>query len=381
MELFDENGNGLLDENELLIDSDPKEKLIVSRLEGLGLDNPHIVGEIQPYSINHNVTYDQWATKDCRTCHGENSRITQPIILADRLPGGVLPSFVGDAGINPPADSIYETPSGHLAFQLQTRVENLYILGHDSVSLIDRIGSTIFIATLLIVVIHGGLRYFFLRRRQPDEPELEEVYMYTLYERLWHWLQTILILLLIFTGLIIHKPDMFGMFSFNYVVQVHNILSAILIANAFLALFYHLASGEIRQYLPRPHGFFYQAIDQAKYYLQGIFKGHQHPFEKTPQRKLNPLQQVTYFAILNVLLPLQILTGLFIWGAQRWPNTAAALGGLPFLAPLHTLVAWFFATFIVMHVYLTTTGHAPLVGIKSMIMGWDEVEVAAPAGD
>jgi thiosulfate reductase cytochrome b subunit len=48
---------------------------------------------------------------------------------------------------------------------------------------------------------------------------------------------------------------------------------------------------------------------------------------------------------------------------------------LPFLAPFHTLVAWTFGSFIIMHVYLTTTGHTPLAGIKSMIMGWDEVEV------
>ena len=33
-----------------------------------------------------------------------------------------------------------------------------------------------------------------------------------------------------------------------------------------------------------------------------------------------------------------------------------ALGGLPYLAPFHTLIAWLLATFIVAHVYLTTTG-------------------------
>jgi thiosulfate reductase cytochrome b subunit len=31
--------------------------------------------------------------------------------------------------------------------------------------------------------------------------------------------------------------------------------------------------------------------------------------------------------------------------------------------------------FIILHVYLTTTGHTPMAGIKSMIVGWDEVEV------
>jgi thiosulfate reductase cytochrome b subunit len=199
--------------------------------------------------------------------------------------------------------------------------------------------------------------------------------MYSVYERLWHWLQTAAIVLLLFTGLIIHKPDTFGIFSFTGVVVVHNVLAALLALNAALSLFYHLASGEIQQYIPRPRGFFDQTITQAKFYLGGIFKGAEHPFEKTTHKKLNPLQQITYFGILNVLLPLQGITGILIWGVQRWPNLAESLGGLPFLAPLHTLTAWLFASFIVAHVYLTTTGHTPTAGIKAMILGWDEVEV------
>jgi thiosulfate reductase cytochrome b subunit len=198
--------------------------------------------------------------------------------------------------------------------------------------------------------------------------------MYAVYERFWHWLQTFTILLLLFTGLVIHRPDMFGLFSFSGVVVAHNVLAAILVVNAALSLFYHLASGEIRQYLPRPYGFFDQAIVQAKYYLGGIFRRDPHPFEKTPQKKLNPLQQLTYFGILNVLLPLQIITGALMWGVQQWPQVAGWFGGLPFLAPFHSLVAWTFASFIVAHVYLTTTGHEPLAGIKAMMIGWDEQE-------
>ena len=110
------------------------------------------------------------------------------------------------------------------------------------------------------------------------------------------------------------------------------------------------------------------------YYSQGIFAGADHPLEKSKDKKLNPLQQITYLAILNILLPAQVITGVLIWGLQRWPNIAAELGGLPALALVHTLVAWAFAAFIVMHIYLTTTGHSPTAGIKSMIGGWDAVE-------
>jgi thiosulfate reductase cytochrome b subunit len=151
------------------------------------------------------------------------------------------------------------------------------------------------------------------------------------------------------------------------------------VINAALSLFYHLASGEIQQYIPRPYGFFDQAIQQAVFYVRGIFRGDAHPFEKTTDRKLNPLQQIVYFGILNFLLPLQVVTGALMWGAQRWPNIAESLGGLPFLAPFHTLISWLFASFIIMHVYLTTTGHTPTAAIKAMMLGWDEVEVPTQA--
>jgi thiosulfate reductase cytochrome b subunit len=231
-----------------------------------------------------------------------------------------------------------------------------------------------FLGVLLGVAGHGSLRFYTSLRNKPKSMKMKKVYMYSVYERLWHWLQTLSIVLLLFTGLIIHKPDLFGIFSFNGMVVMHNVLATILAVNAIFALFYHLASGEIKQFLPEPHGFFGQSIQQAKFYLRGIFKGNPHPFEKTVDKKMNPLQQVTYVAILNVLLPLQGITGILMWGAQRWPEIANQLGGLPFLAPFHTLVAWSFAAFIVMHVYLTTTGHTPLAGIRAMMLGWENVE-------
>ncbi|NNJ65327.1 MAG: cytochrome B, partial [Xanthomonadales bacterium] len=199
-------------------------------------------------------------------------------------------------------------------------------------------------------------------------------HLYDAYERIWHWLQAGAILLLLFTGLIIHKPHIFGIFSFAYVVQVHNVLGFILLINAALALFYTVASGTIRRFFPDPDGFVARAFEQAMFYSRGIFAGQEHPLQKTRHNRLNPLQQITYLAILNILLPAQVITGVLIWGMQEWPQLAAALGGLPVLAPIHTLVAWAFSAFIVMHVYLTTTGETPLSGIKSMVTGWEEVE-------
>jgi thiosulfate reductase cytochrome b subunit len=270
---------------------------------------------------------------------------------------------------------MYIDESGALYYQPAPKNEKLYIFGNSRVNWVDWFGGLFFLAVLAGVGGHGTLRYIAARRKPKHILRTEKVYMYEAYERFWHWLQTVGIVLLLFTGLVIHRPDMFGAFSFRNMVTVHNVLAAILAVNAALSLFYHLTSGQIKQYIPRPRGFFDDAIMQARFYMQGIFKGEAHPFEKTPEKKMNPLQQVTYFGILNVLLPLQGLTGILMWGVQRWPGAADVLGGLPFLAPFHTFIAWTFAAFIVGHVYLTTTGHEPLEGIRGMVTGWEEVEL------
>jgi thiosulfate reductase cytochrome b subunit len=373
---LDADGDGSLSEAERRLDTAEKAQIIASRLAAIGVASPRIVGEVRPYGINHGMASGEWATQDCQACHGKDSQLAREVTLASYVPGGKLPVFTGESQVR--ANGAIQARGGKLFYEASTEAEGLYVLGHDSTAWIDLAGSLVFLGVLLGVAAHGTLRFVLSLRQPAHAYATKKVYMYGIYERLWHWLQTFTILGLAFTGLVIHKPDTFGLFSFRYVVLVHNILAGILLVNAFLSLFYHLASGEIRQYLPRPAGFIDQAVKQGLYYMRGIFKGEPYPFEKTPDKKLNPLQQFTYFSILNVLLPLQVISGALMWGVQQWPELTERLGGLPFLAPFHTLVAWLFAAFIVGHVYLTTTGHTPLANIQAMMVGWDELEVHAP---
>ena len=60
---------------------------------------------------------------------------------------------------------------------------------------------------------------------------------------------------------------------------------------------------------------------------------------------------------------------------MSWPALTDMLGGLPVLGPVHTFLAWAFAAFIVMHVYLTTaSGRRPMSAIRSMVIGYEHVE-------
>lgn len=202
----------------------------------------------------------------------------------------------------------------------------------------------------------------------------ERVRLYEPYERIWHWVQAVAVLLLLLTGLEIR--DHVRLFGFEASVRIHNALGFFLLFNAFLGLFYFLTSGAIKQYVSEPRDFATMAVQQVTYYMRGIFRGDPHPVERTAKARMNPLQKLVYLVILNLLLPWQVFTGLAIWGLERWPHLEEAIGGLPLLLPLHALGAWLFAAFIIMHVYLTTTsGRQPLDGIKAMITGWEEVPV------
>jgi len=370
---FDANGNGVIDASELKIDNEARKAAVTARLKKLGLQNPRIEAQVQPYSINHNVARGEYAISDCQTCHSSDSRVTQPIQLANYVPAGVMPKFVSDSNVNA-TGRISTAANGALVYTPVTREDGLYVFGRDRVNWIDWLGAIFFLGAILGVGGHATLRYTTSLRRPKGEASVKKVFMYESYERFWHWLQTFAIVFLLFTGLIIHRPDIFGIFSFPHMVTIHNVLAAVLVLNAALSLFWHVTTGAIHQYIPRPRGFIDDAIVQAKFYIGGIFKHEKHPFEKTPGQKLNPLQQATYFGLLNVLLPLQILTGILMWGVQKWPQIADLFGGLPVLAPFHSLVAWLFSAFIVGHVYLTTTGATPLEAMRGMVTGWEEIE-------
>ncbi len=370
---FDTNADGALSSDETKLTSDEQVAFLASKFAAIGLVNPRIEGQIQPYNVNHNVSGGDYAISDCRTCHNKDSRIGSAIQLSTYVPGNVKPQFVTGNNVNSSGD-VEVTESGSLVYTPRNTRDRIYIFGKDAVMGIDWFGAFALLFTVLGVSGHATMRYLTSLRNKKEPAATKAVYIYEVYERFWHWLQAVSILSLVVTGLIIHRPDMFGMFSFKNIVIIHNVFSGIMVVNAALSLFWHLTTGEIKQFIPRPVGFFDDAIIQAKYYISGIFKGEPHPFEKKRNQKMNPLQQATYFALLNVLLPLQILSGSLMWTVQKWPEITEIFGGLNYIAVFHSLIAWLLASFIIGHIYLTTTGATPLEAMRGMVTGWEELE-------
>ncbi|MBI5550368.1 MAG: cytochrome b/b6 domain-containing protein [Desulfobacterales bacterium] len=198
------------------------------------------------------------------------------------------------------------------------------------------------------------------------------IYLYTRYERLWHWLQAAAIILLLLTGFEIHGS--YALFGFEAAVAVHNFVGlAWLIAFAFF-VFWIFTTGEWRQYIPTTK----KLLSVARYYGYGIFRGQAHPVPKRIDAKHNPLQRLTYLGLAAFLLPFQMVTGFLYWGYNAWASWGVNGLSLGVLAVLHTLGAFCILTFLVIHVYMTTTGHSLSAHVRAMVSGWEAVPEDTP---
>jgi len=195
--------------------------------------------------------------------------------------------------------------------------------------------------------------------------------VYSRFNRIWHWTQTGLILFLALTGFEIHGSLSF--FGFEQAVTFHNTAAYAFLVLIVFAIFWHFTTGEWRQYLPtRQH-----LRAQIEYYITGIFRNAPHPTRKTALTKLNPLQRLVYLALKIMVIPIMVLSGL-LYMYYRYPQSGKIqqlnIEGLESIALLHTAGAFILISFVIVHVYLITTGHTPTSNLKAMITGYEDVE-------
>ena len=61
------------------------------------------------------------------------------------------------------------------------------------------------------------------------------------------------------------------------------------------------------------------------------------------------------------------------WGYNSWGAWGLGAFSLKLVATLHVAGAFALLTFLIAHVYMTTTGHTIGAHVKAMITGWEEV--------
>ncbi len=199
----------------------------------------------------------------------------------------------------------------------------------------------------------------------------KKAFIYSRYERFWHWAQAFLILFLALTGFEVHGS--YRLFGFETAVLLHNQAAWLLIVLIVFTVFWHFTTGEWRQYLPTAHNL----RAQAEYYITGIFRNAPHPTRKTRLTKLNPMQRLVYLGLKILFIPVMVVSGL-LYMFYRFPQNgqieSLRFSNLAPVAMAHTLGAYILLAFVVVHVYLITTGHTLTSNLEAMITGWEELE-------
>lgn len=200
---------------------------------------------------------------------------------------------------------------------------------------------------------------------------MKKVYIYKGFERFWHWTQAFLILFLALSGFEIHGSIHF--FGFENAVKYHNIAAQAFIILIIFTIFWHFTTGEWKQYLPTVKNI----KAQINYYLLGIFQNAPHPTKKTVLSKLNPLQKLTYLGLKLLVIPVMVISGLFYMFyryPQRYGIESLNINDLRIVAVIHTIGAFLLIAFIVLHLYLITTGATIFSNLKAMITGYEDLE-------
>lgn len=200
---------------------------------------------------------------------------------------------------------------------------------------------------------------------------MRKVYIYKGFERFWHWSQAALIMFLAVTGFEVHGS--FDIFGFEHAAMFHRVASWMLLVLITFAIFWHIVTGEWKQYIPTTK----DLKAQIMYYSFGMFKGQHHPTKKTELSKLNPLQRLVYLGFKLLLIPITIISGIIYMTHKTLDlNNVVVIKDIPLetVAVWHTLGAFLLIVFLIIHVYMTTTGHTPTSNIQAMITGYEELE-------
>ena len=197
--------------------------------------------------------------------------------------------------------------------------------------------------------------------------KMVNIYLYSRYERFWHWLQSTIIILLLMTGFEVHNS--FSLMGFRTAVDIHNYVGlGWLLLFAFF-VFWLFTTGEWRQYVPTTR----KMLLVVRYYSYGIFRGEPHPVPKRKEAKHNPLQRLVYLSLAALLLPVQMVTGFLYWSYNSWQGWGLGWLSLEVVALTHMAGAFAILSFLVVHLYMITTGHTISAHTRAMITGWEEV--------
>ncbi len=298
----------------------------------------------------HHIVADDEAQHKCVSCHSQNSILTHKLYQSATASED---------------DQLHRILNYYL-------FQNAYVIGATRLTFVDNFIILLFLAALAGVLTHGALRIYFTRniRKNGPEYELHSEYIYKLNIRIWHATNAILFIILIFTGFSLHFANEGSILDFAVAVNIHNNAARLLMLAFAFYLAMNFFDGNIKHYIPGPHNIHQRLLIQARYYVYGIFRGEEKPYHCSVKHKFNPLQRFSYLVVMFFLFPVIIITGLLLMFPELAPIGILGIGGLGFIALMHYFVAVMFVLFMIVHIYLGTTGDKPGFLYQAIVTGY-----------
>lgn len=203
---------------------------------------------------------------------------------------------------------------------------------------------------------------------------MTRVRLYTLPIRVWHWINALLIFVLIITGIQLRVPDVTVFAHYSQTVWLHKYAGFCMAGSFVFWLCYVLGSGSLRKHYLMQVRDIKGMMSQIVFYGYGVFRGATNPFKPSPDNKFNPMQKVAYFTVMVLFTPIILITGILFSDILYFVPYINAIGGLRILDALHVVVAYVFVLYVMVHLYMASLGHTTLAHTKAMILGYEEEE-------
>ena len=204
-----------------------------------------------------------------------------------------------------------------------------------------------------------------------------KIYLYPGWIRIWHFLNALMFIILIVTGISMQytdRKDHLLMVGFVRAVRWHNIAAIILIINYIIFVAGNSITKNVKYYRLKKQNFRSDLWIQMRYYTSGMFKKEKPPFPVTEDRKFNPLQKFTYVLAMYIALPLLIISGIGLLIPNMIITKLFGVSGLVLTDILHVTMAFILSVFFIMHIYTCTLGSKPLSLLGEIISGYHETE-------
>jgi thiosulfate reductase cytochrome b subunit len=164
-----------------------------------------------------------------------------------------------------------------------------------------------------------------------------------------------------------------GILRFDIAVNLHNISGVLISINYIFFFFANLFTSNGRYYRIRKKRWTERFVLQVRYYVYGMFKHEEPPFKISKKRKFNPLQKLSYIAVMYIAMPVVILTG---W-AMMFPEAVFidkifGTSGLHLADLVHIIAGFVLSMFMFIHIYLCTVALPLGSSFRGMITGWHD---------